>query len=163
MTIYLLRHGIAEPAGPGGSDAARALTDEGRKKLRAVLKLANHAGVKPDLILTSPLVRAFQTAEVAAEALGYGSKPTRTRVLELGGPVEEVWDEIRIHKDANSVMLMGHEPQFSQLAADLLGTPELIVDFKKGALIAIDLEQLGPRPRGVLRWMLVPKLAGKVE
>jgi phosphohistidine phosphatase len=84
-------------------------------------------------------------------------------VLELGGPVEEVWDEIRIHKDANSVMLMGHEPQFSQLAAYLLGTPELIVDFKKGALIAIDLEQLGPRPRGVLRWMLVPKLAGKVE
>ncbi len=160
MTIYLLRHGIAEAAGPGGNDAGRALTDEGRKKLRTVLKLARTAGVEPDLILTSPLLRAIQTAEVTAEALGCKIRPARTNALEPGGAVEEVWNEIRVHKDTGSLLLAGHEPQFSQLAAYLLGTPELLVDFKKGALIAIEMEQFGARPRGVLRWMLVPKLAG---
>ncbi|MEK7753182.1 MAG: phosphohistidine phosphatase SixA, partial [Acidobacteriota bacterium] len=58
-----------------------------------------------------------------------------------------------------SLLLAGHEPQFSQLAAYLLAAPELVVDFKKGALVAIEMEQFGPHPRGALRWMLVPKLA----
>jgi phosphohistidine phosphatase len=161
MTIYLLRHGIAEPVGPGGSDAARALTGEGRNKLRAVLKTARGAGVKPDRILTSPLVRAVQTAEMAAESLGYAGKLIRTETLAPGGSLEDVWSEIRTHKDAGSVLLAGHEPQFSQLAAYLLAAPELTIDFKKGALVAIEMEHLGQRPRGVLRWMLAPRLAGK--
>jgi phosphohistidine phosphatase len=161
MTIYLLRHGIAEPVGPGGGDATRALTEEGRSKLRAVLKTARGAGVKPDRILTSPLVRAAQTAEIAAEALGCGGKLIRTETLAPGGRPEDVWSEIRAQKDAESVLLSGHEPQFSQLAAFLLAAPELTIDFKKGALVAIEMDQLGPRPRGVLRWMLAPKLAGK--
>lgn len=160
MTIYLLRHGIAEAAGPGGNDAVRGLTGDGRKKLRAVLKLARAAGVEPDLILSSPLVRALQTADLAAEALDCKTQPARTSALEPGGAVEDVWEEIRVHKDASSLLLAGHEPQFSQLAAYLLGAPEMLIDFKKGALIAIELEQFGARPRGVLRWMLVPKLAG---
>ena len=159
MTIYLLRHGIAEPAGAGSSDAVRALTDEGRKKLRALLKLARGAGVKPERILTSPLVRAVQTAELAGETLGCQARPMRTEVLAGGSP-EDVWSEIRVHKDAGSLLLAGHEPQFSQLAAYLLAAPELVVDFKKGALIAIEMEQFGPLPHGALRWMLVPKLAG---
>lgn len=161
MMIYLLRHGIAEPAGPGTNDTERALTEEGRKKLRATLKLARAAGVKPDVVLTSPLVRAVQTAKLAAEVLGCAEAPERTDALALGGTPKDVWDEIRRHKDAESVLLAGHEPQFSQLAAYLLAAPELAVDFKKGALLAIEMAQLGARPRGVLRWMLAPKLAAK--
>ena len=69
MQIYILRHGIAEDAGPGQSDSERALTSEGKKKLRNVLRAAHEAGVTPALILTSPLKRAVQTAELAAEIL----------------------------------------------------------------------------------------------
>jgi phosphohistidine phosphatase len=163
MTIYLLRHGIAETAGPGGGDAARALTDEGRRKLRAVLKLAREAGVKPDRLLTSPLVRAVQTAELAGESLGCETRPVRTGALEPAGDLDQVWRVIRSHKDAGSLLLAGHEPQFSQLAAYLLGAPEALIDFKKGALVAIEIEQFGPHPRGVLRWMLTPKLAGGAD
>ncbi|MBI4877446.1 MAG: phosphohistidine phosphatase SixA [Acidobacteria bacterium] len=159
MTIYLLRHGIAEPARPGAGDAGRALTDEGRKKLRAVLKLARGAGVRPKCVLSSPLVRAVQTAELAIEALGCETQAVQTAALSPAGAVEEVWNEIRAHKDAESVLLSGHEPQFSQLTAYLLDSPALAVDFKKGALVAVEVGHFGPHPRGVLRWMLAPKLA----
>jgi phosphohistidine phosphatase len=163
MTIYLLRHGIAETAAPGGDDAARALTDEGRRKLRAVLKLAREAGVKPSRILTSPLVRAVQTAELAGECLGCGARPVRTGALEPSGDPGQVWRAIRSHQDAASLLLAGHEPLFSQLAAYLLGAPEALIDFKKGALVAIEVDPALPRPRGVLRWMLTPKLAGGMD
>jgi phosphohistidine phosphatase len=160
MTIYLLRHGIAEPAGPGGDDAGRALTEDGRKKLRAVLKLARSAGVRPERILTSPLLRAVQTAELAGEVLGCGTRPAPSGALAPGGEAAEVWREIRSHRDAGSLLAAGHEPQFSQLAAYLLGAPEALVDFKKGALVAIEVDPSAARPHGVLRWMLTPKLAG---
>lgn len=161
MTIYLLRHGIAEDAGPDGGDAGRALTEDGRKKLKAVLKLARAAGVRPERVLTSPLVRAAQTAEVAIEALGAGGPALKTAALAPGGAMEDVWDEIRSHKDAGSVLLAGHEPQFSQLTAYLLDSPGLDVDFKKGALVAIEMLRLGPHPGGVLRWMITPRLASR--
>ena len=163
MTIYLLRHGIAEAVGPRGDDSARALTGEGRTKLRAVLKLARAAGVKPDRVLSSPLLRAVQTAELAAEILGCGTRPSRSRALEPGGDVAAVWSEIRAQQAAGSLLLAGHEPQFSQLTAYLLGAPDMLVDFKKGALVAIEMEHFGPRPRGALRWMLTPKLAAGAD
>jgi len=65
MQIHLGRHGIAEDAKPGGSDAERKLTEEGKQKLRRVLKRARDTGVSPSLIATSPLVRAAETAEIA--------------------------------------------------------------------------------------------------
>ena len=72
MEIYLLRHGIAADAKPGQSDASRALTEEGREKLARVLGRAGKAGMSPSLILSSPLRRAIETAEVAAQTLEYG-------------------------------------------------------------------------------------------
>ncbi len=78
MEVYILRHGIAEKTRAGGSDAERALTQEGRQKLRQVLRLARSAEVNPSLILTSPLVRAVQTAEVAAEIFSYQHEVVRT-------------------------------------------------------------------------------------
>lgn len=159
MQIYLLRHGIAEDSAPTGRDADRRLTPEGRKKLNAVLKAAAAAGVKPSLILTSPLARAKQTAELAAKALGCKEPILTARVLEPDGEPEEVWAEIRLHKDAAQIMLAGHEPLFSRLAAYLLNAPTLEIDFKKGALLRVDCDSLGPRPRCVLKWLLAPRLA----
>ncbi len=160
MEIYILRHGIAEDAPAGQPDAERALTSDGRKKLRSVLRSAAASGVAPSLILTSPLKRALQTAQIAAEILEYQGELLRTRTLEPNSSPKAVWDEIRVHKDEARILLVGHEPLFGRLMAYLLGSPELQVDFKKGALACIELDRFPAEPHGVLRWMLTLKLAG---
>ena len=159
MEIYLLRHGIAEDRAPSGGDAARRLTEEGRQKLRRVLERAHGAKVQPSLILTSPLVRAVQTAEMAAKILGYSGALMQTKALAPEASPEEVWSEIRGHRDEEAVLLAGHEPLFSAATAYLLGCPTLQFDFKKGGLARIDMDQVSGEPRGVLQWVLTAKLA----
>ena len=159
MEIHILRHGIAEVAVAGMSDADRALLPEGRKKLRAVLRVAREVGVAPAAILTSPYLRAVQTAEVAADELGYTGELIRVDALRPGSSPREAWEEIRLHQSLPSVLVSGHEPLLSSLAAYLLGVPSLLVDLKKGSLVRIDLDRFGPEPRGVLRWYYTPKIA----
>jgi phosphohistidine phosphatase len=159
MQLYLLRHGIAEDGRVGTSDADRALTAEGRRKLRQVLTRAAKAGVKPDLIISSPLKRALQTAEIAKNVLGYGEAISRSNALTPGADPKESWSEIRAHSAADCLLLVGHNPLFSSLAGFLLGTAEAQIDFKKGALMRIDFEKISLQPRGVLRWYLTPRLA----
>ena len=160
MEIYLLRHAIAEDARPGSPDSERSLTSEGRRKLREVMRRAKAAEVCPSVILTSPYKRAVQTAEIAAEVLPYEGELLLTKALIPASAPELVWDEIRIHKDALQLMLVGHEPLFSHLTAFLLNAPTLQLDFKKGGLARIDMNRFGPRPSGILRWFLAPKVAG---
>src|SRR5215813_11800600 len=109
MQIYVLRHGIAEDGKPGRPDSERALTQEGREKLRRVLKHARIAGVEPSLILSSPYRRAIETAEEAVDVLGYKGKIVRTRALEPDAPPQGVWDEIRPRPDEAAMLLSSHE------------------------------------------------------
>src|SRR5690242_19153510 len=136
MEVYLLRQGIAEDSAEGG-DAARALTEEGRKKLRRVLETAARAGVEPSLILSSPLKRAIQTAEIAAEALGYKEKIVQVEALRPESSPQALWEEIRERRGEKAVLAAGHEPMMSAAVAFLLGTPALQVDMKKAALVSI--------------------------
>ena len=142
-------------------DADRALTDEGRRKLRQVLTRACDAKTSLDLILSSPLKRALQTAEVARKALKYKGDIVKTKTLQPGASVQQVWDEIRDYRNKSSVMLVGHNPLFSQLAAYLLGSPDMQVDFKKGGLMKINFEHFPPLPRGSLCWYITAKAASK--
>lgn len=160
MQIYLLRHGIAEGVRPGHSDSERALTSEGREKLRRVLKRARAADVAPSLILSSPYRRAVETADVAAEVLGYEGKVVRTRALEPDASPHDAWEEIRPRKDQRSILLASHEPLMSSLVAFLLDSPAIQVDMKKAALVRVDCDGFGPEPRGVLKWMLTPAVVG---
>jgi phosphohistidine phosphatase len=159
MQVYLLRHGIAQDGVPGKSDADRELTADGRRKLRQTLRTAIHAEISPTLILSSPLVRAVQTAEIAREVFRSRADILRTKALLPSSSPEQVWEEVRVHRDENEVILVGHDPLFTNLSAYLLGAPELQIDFKKGALMRVDFEGFGPIPRGVLRWFLTSKLA----
>jgi phosphohistidine phosphatase len=159
VEILLLRHGIAADARPGQPDADRALTGEGKQKLRALLRRLRKAGVRPALILSSPYLRARQTAEIAREILAPDAIIVPARALTPGASPQEAWDEIRLYSNQPSVLCASHEPLCSQLAAFLLGAPEINVDFKKGALMRIDVENSSPRPRGTLRWLVSPRLA----
>jgi len=152
----LLRHGIAEDGRPGLADGERALTVEGKEKLRRVLKRAR---VRPSLIISSPYQRALETAALAAEACNYEGKIVHTDALLPEASPVATWDEIRARRDESAVLLCGHQPHMSSMAAFLLDSPALEVDMKKAALVRIDCERIGARPGGVLKWMLTPAVA----
>jgi phosphohistidine phosphatase len=159
MEIYILRHGIAELRRPGRPDGQRALTEDGKVKLRKVLARARKAEVAPSLILTSPYTRALESAEIAAEVLGYPGELVQTPALLPGASPAAVWEELRSRPDERAVLLSGHEPLLSAIAAYLLNAPTLKIDLKKAALVRLDLEQLSGDPAGTLKWILTPKTA----
>jgi phosphohistidine phosphatase len=156
VQIYLLRHGIADDGTP---DSERALTAEGREKLRRVLARARSADVAPTLILSSPYRRAVETAEVVVEVLGYEGKVVKTRALVPDSSPYDAWEEIRKRSGEAAILLASHEPLMSSLAAFLLASPALMVDMKKAALMRVDCDRMGPEPKGVLKWMLTPATA----
>ena len=158
MRIYILRHGIAEDAAPGGTDAARALTAEGKEKLRTVLERAREAGVRPSVILTSPLKRALQTAEIAAAVLGVKRELIATNSLAPSSTPQRVWNEIR-KQHAARVLIAGHQPLLGHVVGFLLRCPSLQLDLRKGALVDLDVDTRESQPRGTLNWVLTPKLA----
>ncbi|MFN7994247.1 MAG: phosphohistidine phosphatase SixA [Bryobacteraceae bacterium] len=158
MDIYLLRHGIADEPRPGLADADRALTGPGREKLRRVLQRAKSAQVSPSLILSSPLRRALETAQLASELLGC-DKIVKTESLVPSSAPEEVWQEISKHAREQAILLAGHEPLFGMSVAYLLACPPLRIDFKKAALARIEMEKITKVPHGILKWMITPGLA----
>lgn len=159
MELYILRHGIAELRQPGRPDGERALTEDGKIKLRKVLARARKAGVSPSVILTSPYRRALQSAELAAEVLGHQGQVVKTSALLPGGSPPAIWAEIRSRPDERAILLSGHEPLLSAAAAYLLNAPTLKIDLKKGALIRIDIERVTGDPQGELKWLLTTKTA----
>lgn len=144
-------------------DASRALTADGRAKLRHLLSVAAAAKISPSVIISSPFKRALQTAELAAKALGYADPVAQSRTLEPSGDPEAVWEEVRAHRSFPTLLLVGHNPSISEIAAYLLGCSNLQIDFKKGALLRIGIESFNARPRGILRGYLTPRLSGIKE
>jgi len=159
MQIYLLRHAKAEHSHSGAADHERRLTAEGRHQLTPVIHAVKTAQMSPDVVLSSPYKRAMQTAELAAERLGYRSPILTANALTPDGDPESVWAEIRLHREANQILLASHEPLMSATLAYLLGCPHLAVEFPTATVARVDVSGLGPAPRGVLRWMITPKLA----
>jgi phosphohistidine phosphatase len=159
MRLYLFRHGIAEASARSGHDADRALTEEGREKVRNVVRRAREGGMWPAIILSSPFVRALETAQISAKVLGHDDKILTSNAFIPDASPEEAWAEIRTHKAEPEVMVASHQPLCGALAAFLLDSPALTVDFRKAALVCIDMDGAGAHPRGVLQWMLTSKLA----
>jgi phosphohistidine phosphatase len=124
-----------------------------------VLKRAAAADVSPTLILSSPFLRAKQTAAIADELLAGKRDTLLTDALTPMARPDEVWEEIRTHRAETSLLLASHEPLCSQLAAYLLRCPALRLDYRKGMLVRIDFDSFGPQPHGVLRWILTSRLS----
>jgi phosphohistidine phosphatase len=157
MDIYILRHGEAEDAGNGLADRDRKLTAKGKRDLKDVLKVARRAEVAPGLILSSPLRRAQETAAIASEVLEC-NQVVETRNLLPGANPEHVWKEICADYKVEAILLAGHQPHLGSLIGLLLEAA-VMVDLKKSALVRIETHgKLGP-PRGILKWMITPKVA----
>src|SRR5215472_12476108 len=102
MNVSILRHGTAEDTAPGKTDAERRLTKEGKRELKAVLQLARKSGIAPDVILTSPLTRALETARVAEDELQCQSTVETKSLLPDVAPAQ-VWREVRARRNAKEI------------------------------------------------------------
>lgn len=159
MFIYLLRHAVAvDRADASLPNDDRPLTKDGRDKMEKAAQGIKRLLVDPmDLILTSPLARASDTARIAARALGCEDKVTVCPELAPGTPFEQLRDAMARHKDAEHIMLVGHAPDLNYTASALLGSQAAIVDLKKGALCCIETASLHSPQPGTLIWLLQPK------
>lgn len=157
MKICILRHAEAEPGSATVAEGERKLTPKGKHDLRAVLKQAREAGVQPEVLLSSPWTRAMETATAAREAFEC-KHLIETKALLPGVAPTHIWGEIRSLRRVEEIMVVGHEPHLSRFAAFLLEAP-VAIDLKKAGLIRIEVQDKEGPPRGVLKWMLTPRLA----
>ena len=131
--LWLLRHGDAEPHG-SRPDSQRALTDHGQRQARAAGAALARRRVKLDEVLTSPRVRARDTARLACQALDDGLAPSTYAPLSTGFDGAQARELITKRTPATRLMIVGHEPDFSQTIRDLTGAQ---VDLKKGGLALV--------------------------
>jgi phosphohistidine phosphatase len=155
MQLYFLRHGEADWPGWTKPDDERPLTDFGKKEVRQVAKFLGRLKVNPDLIVTSPLPRALQTAEIAAEQLK--TKLRQDEALEPGFGISEVSTVLKRHR-SKVLMLVGHEPDFSSVISALTGG---FVKMSKAGVALIDIDP--ETEKGRLLWLFPPKFARKAK
>jgi phosphohistidine phosphatase len=156
--IYLIRHGVAEERGDAWpDDAKRPLTDDGMSRMRKSVRGLARLGIAMDAVLTSPLVRARQTAEIVAAGLSPRPSLVTIDSLAPGGSFADVIADLEKHVRKTRIALVGHEPNIGELAARLIGSRHPI-EFKKGAVCRIDVEALPPSGPGDIRWLLTPKI-----
>lgn len=158
IELYLVRHGLAAERGPKyPDDRLRPLTPAGVKKFAESVPGLDELGVAVDFVLTSPLVRARETATLLAAGLKPKPAIVEVEALAPGGRQQAVIEAIKTHaKRYRRLALVGHEPDLGELAARLLGARGMI-QFKKGGVCAIDVDGATPGGPGTLRWLLTPR------
>ena len=162
LELYIIRHGVAAERGEEyPDDSKRPLTSSGISRLRKEAKALDAIGVAFDLILTSPLVRARQSADVFAETMK--SKPTvaNTDSLAPAGTPTAVMQELGKHMRKGRIALVGHEPNLGELAARLIGAKSPL-EFKKGGVCRIDFDVVPPKGVGHLQWFVTPRMLRKL-
>lgn len=167
--LYILRHAPAVPRGaPEYSvDSDRPLTSEGIEKMESIAQALAALDLGVEFILSSPYVRAKQTAQIAADALGLRKQLGFSENLAAEGSPQKLIEELRRdHRMRASVMLVGHEPYLSEFVAVLMsGNPNSCLRLKKGGVCKLSLTELRFGRCATLEWLLTPKqltgLAGR--
>lgn len=161
LELYLVRHAVAAERGADyPDDAVRPLTDEGCERFRRAVAGLRAMNLQLDLVLTSPYVRARETAELLCAGLRPRPKLMVVEALAPGRRPAEVVAAVTRHaaagRGASRLALVGHEPDLGELAARLLGAKGHL-EFKKGAACRIDVHRAMPDGPGTLRWFLTPR------
>jgi phosphohistidine phosphatase len=155
MELYLLRHAHAgDPGTWDGPDERRPLSDKGEKQADRLGRFLAGVGFEPDAIITSPKLRAAQTAKLVAERLGLPVGEDERLAREVGiGALEAI---LRDAGNPGRPVIVGHDPDFTDLVAILCGAAR--VPMRKGALARIDVERPLQPGGGTLRWLVPPDL-----
>ena len=158
MFVYILRHAIAVQRGASGyPNDDRPLTEDGIEKMQKAARGIAVLIDTIDVILTSPLIRAHDTAKLVAEARGADHKIEICKELLPGNSSKKFLLHLAKYKSFKNVMIVGHEPDLGYIASALLGSNASIIEFKKGALCCIEVPTLPPRNPGKLHWHLQPR------
>jgi phosphohistidine phosphatase len=161
MELYVLRHGVAEPreSGKYPEDRNRPLTPAGMKKMKEIAAGMKNMGVEFDLILSSPYLRARQTAEIVAKEYKEPRKLKISDNLEPGRSFGEIAAELQENFTTNrSMIIVGHEPFLSAVISALLsGADTIAMNLKKGGLCKLRMESMSHPMRATLEWLLTPK------
>jgi phosphohistidine phosphatase len=156
--LYVIRHAAAEARGEAWpDDTKRPLSDAGVSRMRKAARGLVRLGVTFDVILTSPLVRARQTAEIIAGAFDARPPIVAIESLAPGGSYQAVTADLERQAKRNRIALVGHEPGIGDLAARLTGSRHHF-ELKKGAICRIDVDTLPPSAAGALRWLVPTKI-----
>ena len=164
MKIYLIRHSNAvDPGTPGyEDDSLRPLTDKGRDKMKEIASALKKMDWKPDLIVSSPYLRARETAEILAKVLKYKKELLFNDTLVPTGNADEIIGEINEKYSVDELVLVGHEPCLSTLIGTLTaGNPDLAIDLKKGGVCCLSTDDLRTELKAFLEWLLTPKILTK--
>jgi len=158
MMLYIMRHGLAEEPTPKGDDAARKLTAKGIDKIRKAAAGMRATGLAFNLILTSPIARAVETAEIVAGELG-GPKPRPVPELSTGASPANALETLVKQRLPESVLVVGHEPTLSRLASLMLtGSSESVaIKLKQGGVIALEFGDRVERGVATLRCMMTQR------
>jgi phosphohistidine phosphatase len=154
MHLLLLRHGKAENSNPSG-DFSRALVEKGREQARRAGTLLKNAELLPEIVLTSPLVRARQTADEFCQAAGLPG-PVIQGWLASGMAPDTALSELAAFRDFKRVAIVGHEPDLSRFIEMLIGAMGGGIEMRKGAIACLEVSP--PTLRGRLAFLIPPKL-----
>ena len=161
MKLYLMRHGLAVERGTPGydSDRERPLTPKGERRIRRVAEALQRMELSFDVILSSPLVRARQTADVLLEEVKTRRELRLTEHLAPGGNAKELVSLIQgLPGPPQDVLLVGHEPDLGHLTSLLLtGTDAMTIIFKKGGIASLTVESLRAGRCATLEWLLTSR------
>jgi len=163
--LYIMRHGVAVTRGSAGfsDDSKRPLTSEGKRDMRDIAAGLLRLGFDVEWIVSSPLVRALETAEIVAESLGNNAPVDFSEALRPGGSPEALLNSLAKHNSRKRVLVVGHEPDLSQLAARLVGAGRHAnLKLKKGGCCLITFDEFPPKSPGQLVWWLSPRLLRKL-
>jgi len=153
-----VRHGVAADRGPAWpDDAKRPLTSKGMSRMRQTVRGLRELGVKVDVVVTSPLVRAKQTAEILVEGLKPAPALNISPALAPGIAPAKMAQALAGFKSSQVIALVGHEPALGEFACWLLGA-KAPLPFKKGGVCRIDMPASSPHGSGQLVWLATPRM-----
>ncbi|MEI7807535.1 MAG: phosphohistidine phosphatase SixA [Verrucomicrobiota bacterium] len=170
MNLFILRHGIASDPGEDGlskdlKDADRPLSAKGKQRMWRITEAMRTMELTFDAVVSSPLLRARQTAQIVTEALELRRKLVLTDHLAPAGNPKLLIEQLNAqYSRAKNVLLVGHEPYLSELIALLIaGNTTVRIDLRKGGIAKLEVEKLRFGRCAALAWLLTPKQLGLMK
>ena len=162
MNLYLMRHGIAVDAGDPSvaGDSQRPLTNKGVKRMRRAARGLRRLGIDFDVILSSPILRARQTADIVAATLDMESRIQEISGLAPESSVEQLLFGLTRYHDREHLLLVGHQPLLGQLLAYLINVnrgAQVEFNLRKGSLCRVEVDAIPVSTPGALHWLLTSK------
>ncbi len=157
--LYVIRHGLAgKPLEDKKEDELRALTKKGKKEIKSISKALKDLDVEFDEVITSPLIRALETAEIVHDRCGISKKLLVSDLLKPDSSFEELVKYLNSLKKADTVAIVGHEPHLSAFASYCIThSKDSFIDLKKGGIILLEIEESIKPGKSKLMWLIEPR------